>query len=250
MGLSPIGFNMTNNLLKTVKTELLDLLFPKTCFGCGFEGEFLCLPCEQALHYVPPLCFGCGKLVPATARVTAGRTCDSCQAASNIYAFLSPLRYGDDLARDMIHSLKYNRVYELSRDLGRVLGRYCQAFRVDFPRDAVLMPIPLHAKRARRRGFNQSELIAGHFQKYFPEIPLEIAVLKRIKNTRSQIELSREERAKNISKSFAVENTEKIQGRDIVLLDDVKTTGATLEEAARVLKEAGAKKIWAITAAH
>lgn len=241
---------MAQSLLKTVKTGLLDLLFPKTCFDCGVEGEFLCLSCERALHYVPPLCFGCGKLTPATERVTAGRTCDSCQPQSNIYAFLSPLRYGDGLTRDMIHSLKYNRVHELSRDLGRVLGKYCKAFRIEFPPHTVVVPIPLYAKRARMRGFNQSELIAGHFQTYFPEISLESAVLKRIKNTRSQIELSREERAENIAESFAIENAEKIRGRDIVLLDDVKTTGATLEEAARVLKEAGAKKIWAVTVAH
>lgn len=241
---------MSIHTLKAIKTEVLDLLFPKACFGCGVEGEFLCIACEQSLQYVPPLCFGCGILVPASGRVTPGRTCDSCQGTSHIYASLSPLRYGDELARDMIHSLKYNRVYELSGDLARVLGRYCRAFRIEFPPEAVLIPIPLYPKRKRTRGFNQAELMAEHFQKYVPEISLDAAILKRIKNTRAQIELSREERAKNIAGSFAVEHPEEILGRTVILLDDVKTTGATIEEAARVLKEAGAKRVWAITVAH
>lgn len=151
--------------------------------------------------------------------------------------------------RELIHALKYRRVRALDLILGDMLLGYVHKFGIILPRGAMLIPIPLHPGRQRTRGFNQAELIAQRLGECLG-LSVEAEVLRKVKKTTPQVELSAEERRKNVVNTFAVSNTSLIMGKTIFLLDDVKTTGATLEEAARVLKEAGVKRIWAITAAH
>ena len=133
--------------------------------------------------------------------------------------------------------------------LADLLENYLQKYKIWLPKEALLVPIPLHKNRERKRGFNQAKLIARHLSE---RLGLELAenVLKKTKATRPQIELRAEERRKNLTGAFAVSDPQKIQNKIILLLDDVKTTGTTLEEAAVVLKQAGAKRVWAITVAH
>ncbi|MBI2121791.1 MAG: ComF family protein [Candidatus Sungbacteria bacterium] len=237
------------NPLLRAKNEILDLLFPPICAGCGKEGEFFCNLCKKTLIQVPPKCFACGKLSPGTKRIPQGRTCTSCRAHTPIYAFISPFLYRQEPVRELIHNLKYLRVYGISRVLAKLLINYLSRFKIRFPKNSILVPLPLHSRRERTRGFNQSRLIAESLAES-SDIQIYNNVLIRTENTRPQIELRAEERRANIIGAFAAIFPEKIRDKTVILLDDVKTTGSTLEEAAHVLKSAGAKKIWAITIAH
>lgn len=236
-------------ILTTVKNNVLDLLFPPICAGCQKEGEFLCNSCEKSLIRVPPKCFGCGKLSPGNKRIPQGRTCHSCRSKTSIHAFISPFLYRQEPVRELIHNLKYMRVYAISNVLSKLLYKYMQYFGVCLPKNSIIIPMPLHLRRERTRGFNQSFLIAKSLSDT-SDIPICSGVLLRTLNTKPQIELRAAERHLNIIGAFTLAFPEKIRDKTIILLDDVKTTGSTMEEAACVLKSAGAKKIWAITIAH
>ena len=135
--------------------------------------------------------------------------------------------------------------------LGDLIADYLSYERISLPHDALIIPIPLHKARERMRGFNQSYLIARPIGERL-NIPVLKDILIKIKKTTPQMELTREERLQNALGTFSVSDRSRvlIADKTIIILDDVKTTGATLEEAARVLRAAGAKRILAITLAH
>lgn len=235
--------------LSLAKKHILDLLFPPVCVGCALEGTFLCDACKAALHWIHPQCFGCGKLMPAGPRTPPGRTCMACQNECSVYAFLSPFSHGQEYIRELVHALKYRRVRDIDSVLASLLFEYCFRYSIIFPFGAIIIPLPLHKKRERIRGFNQSERIARYFAQYIG-IEMGAGVLKKIKPTVPQVELLSHERKENIKGVFCVIRPESVRNRTVILLDDVKTTGATIEEAAKTLKEAGAGRVWAITVAH
>lgn len=237
-------------LYSLVKKEALDLLFPHSCVGCGTLGMIFCASCRLKIKMIPPQCFSCGKLVPGSARVIAGRTCRACRKNSRVYAYLSPLSYSDRAVKELVHYLKYRRVKEAAGTLSDMLEEYIRIFRIRLPQKYIVVPIPLHKSRERTRGFNQAELIARGVGSFGPAMAFSAGVLSRNKNTRSQVDLAREERNENVKDAFVVSNPEFLRGKTAILVDDVKTTGATIEEAARTLKNAGVKRVWAITAAH
>ncbi len=233
-----------------IKNLALDLLFPARCIGCLIkEGTFLCTGCRGRLHFVPPSCFVCKRLVPSRGRVTAGRTCRSCQDQTCIYAYFSPFLYEDTVIKEMLHLFKFQRVKILSQIFAELLRRYVGHFSLVLPSPTLCVPIPLHSRRQRVRSFNQSEEVCRQLQILAPSLQC-ITALKRVRNTVPQTSLSGTKRGQNIAEAFAVSDPQLISGRTIILFDDIKTTGATLEEAARVLKQAGAKHIWAMTIAH
>lgn len=235
-------------LLNTLKNSILELIFPSQCFGCKKEGAFLCGECKKDLRQIPPSCFVCGKLKPGFKKIVAGRTCESCRKKSKIYAYLSPFSYAG-IFSDLVHGLKYRRITSLDATLAELLAEYLSKFAVEFPKNSVIIPIPMHKSRLRVRGFNQSELIARRLGGLI-NLGVENRILQKSKKTAPQVGLSGEKRRNNIVGSFSIANLALIKGKNIVLVDDVKTTGATLEEAARVLKNSGAGKIWAVTVAH
>lgn len=237
------------SLFPSLKNVFLDLLFPRLCLGCKEEGFFLCPDCRNKLVWVQPTCFVCHKWVPASIRVTAGRTCLSCRKKSCIYAFLSPFLYVDPLVRDLVHGLKYGRLRSLAPVLGELLAEYLAKFKIKLPQDTILAPIPLYPSRKRSRGFNQSELIVLYLSDRLG-IRAETKILQKVRKTRPQIELSAPDRRSNLADAFAVTDVNLEKNKIILLLDDVRTTGATLEEAAKTLKKAGAKRIWALTIAR
>ena len=239
------------NPLSRVKTHFLDLLFPPSCAGCKKAGTFLCNTCIAALTCMPPACFVCQKIVPATwqGRIPPGRTCMPCRRHTAIYAFFSPLSYQDKTIREAIHRFKYRRAREFDRIFARLLLSSVNYYRILFPPDAILVPVPLHARRKRARGFNQSDVIAARLSELLT-LPLATYALVRIKHTDPQAGLTKTTRLENIAGSFSVPNPAMVHKKTIILVDDVKTTGATLNEAARVLKECGAKRVWAVTIAH
>jgi competence protein ComFC len=188
--------------------------------------------------------------MPGKKRVPPGRTCKSCRKNSNIYAFVSPFSYSNHAARELVHYLKYRRVRETAGVISEILDEHLNHFGIKFYKDTFIIPVPLHKSRERTRGFNQAELIAKKLDSMNLKKMVLTGVLLRHKNTRSQIDLTREEKETNVGGAFMVLNPGLISGKTAILVDDVKTTGATIDEAARILKDAGAKRIWAITVAH
>lgn len=237
------------NLFFRIKILLLDCLFPSFCRKCGKEGVLLCLDCRKELKFRPPVCFACGKIVPAEGRAPAGRTCRDCRGRTPVYAFLSPFSYQDPFIRTLIHDLKYKRMRAIALLFAALMQDYAAYYAVELPMDAIVSAIPLHKSRTRFRGFNQAAFIARYFAGFHGRSFIENTLFK-IKKTKPQVGLLAENRRGNVRGSFLVAGSGEIAGKTIVLFDDVKTTGATLEEAAYILKQAGAEKIWAVTIAH
>ena len=252
MRLPPPGaapYNADMGLFARAKTFALDLLFPLSCAGCGTEGAYLCAPCAADIPMYAPACIVCKKLVPAHGDIPAGKTCTPCRKKSRIYASFSPFSYDTPAIKTLIHDLKYRRVAGNAEILGALLSRAIAYHGILLSRDSVIIPIPLHPSRERTRGFNQAQLIADALGAKLG-ISVRADLLKKIKNTRPQMDLPREERLKNVTGAFAVSDSDTVRNRTCILMDDVKTTGATLESAARVLRAAGAKRVWAITVAR
>ena len=159
--------------------------------------------------------------------------------------------YRDGL-RGLVHLLKYENVISAQAPLGRMLAEAVSELSPAFGSSRLLLlPVPLHKNRRSSRGFNQAELIVRAARKHLPpELELATTVLIRQRETISQVGLSREERIENMRGAFRVSDAARVRGRRVIVVDDVMTTGTTLSECARVLKQAGADKVWAATVAR
>jgi len=163
------------------------------------------------------------------------------------------MAYGsyDGGLRELIHLLKYGRVRPAADVLGRMLAEVIHRFGSEFL-SAVVAPVPLHAGKLRQRGFNQAEEIARVALKNLNRRELKFAagVLNRRRATESQTGLSDHQRQQNVRGAFAVASPDGIAGKDVLLIDDVFTTGATVTECARVLRRAGAARVFVATVAR
>jgi ComF family protein len=222
---------------------IADILFPPACVGCSRKIRFdaLCKPCQQSITLAKTMC--CGKCgVPLIEPKKA------CHADAD-YLLGTAGRYEDDVLRALVHALKFEWVKAAARPLGQVLIDYVEKVSIDV-NDFIVIPIPLSRKRRRSRGFNQSELIARHFAEHFGLL-LETKALIRTLHRKPQSETEDiAERKENIRGCFSMDGAANIAGKNIILVDDVTTSGTTLNEAARVLTAAGAKKIIALVTAQ
>jgi ComF family protein len=151
----------------------------------------------------------------------------------------------------LIHLLKYEAVLPAARCLGALLAHSVDELRLTAASRPMLVPVPLHSSKRRERQFNQAELIARAALKRLPQgFELDPHVLIRKRPTRSQVGLDREARIENIRGAFRVIAPERVHGRTLIVVDDVMTTGTTVSECARVLKRAGADKVFAATVAR
>lgn len=225
---------------------LLDLFFPKSCLFCQREGDYLCSDCQALLEISEYQYCLCQKPL----RLPRAGKCQKCQKNS-LNGLYFALNYQNSFSQKLIQQFKYQPfVKELSKNLASLIITHFQLSgnNPDFP-NFIIIPIPLERKRLKWRGFNQAEEIAKELANFF-EIPLISDCLIKIRETLPQTELSEKERKENLKGAFLVKNKEKIKKKKILLVDDVYTTGSTLEEAARVLKEAGAKEIIGIVVAR
>ena len=156
--------------------------------------------------------------------------------------------------RELIHLLKYEQVRPAANVLGRMLAEAIEELQASFGGVPLLViPVPLHARKLRQRGFNQSELItraALKLKSAGEQLTLAPAVLERRRETRSQIGLTRHQRRENMRGAFAVTKAEEVRGREFLLVDDVFTTGTTVSECARMLRRAVASRVWVATVAR
>jgi len=228
---------------------ILDLIFPKQCFGCKREGVYLCQQCfEQIALNEKIFCVFCKK------ESALGLTCSDCSASSMLNAVWLSADYNNEILQALVHNLKYNYITELSRVLAALLIKYLEQAGIFKTMGlnastAILVPVPLHRKRYLARGFNQSALLAEQISEYY-KIP-KLDLLERTINTKSQVDLKRGERQQNVKDAFiysAKNNLDK--NKKIILIDDVVTTGSTLTECARVLKQEGFNEIYGLVLAQ
>jgi ComF family protein len=227
--------------LTKLKGIALDLLFPRWCIGCGREGDFICLSCRQSLlRIMPPLCPKCG--LPQSSAML----CPSCISwQAEIDGIRSPFQF-DGVIRQAIHQLKYRNLRVLAGLLACWLNNYLASNPVP---GQVLVPVPLHQKRLRERGYNQSRLLAQELCK-LTKLPLVADCLIREHNTPPQARTATVgERHSNVAKAFSCRD-HRLQGKQVLLIDDVATSGATLDACARALKEAGATSVWGLVLAR
>jgi len=228
------------NLWVKAKNIFLDLFFPKKCLNCKQSDTYLCADCFNNIEIV-----------------------DHIEHESSAYLdkIIFATSYANPLIRELIKNYKYRFAQELAEPLSQLIIKTLQKFNLNIQiKDSIIVPIPLHKYRLRRRGFNQAELIAQKIAKYF-NLPINTNILERTIYTEPQANLKddKEKRLNNIRNAFAINPKNKdlikelvpsvIEGKIIILIDDVMTTGGTLTEAGKVLKRNGAKEVWALTVA-
>lgn len=233
-------------ILNRSKNFFLGLLFPNFCLGCREEGDYLCQDCQatlEILEYQYCLC-------KSPLRLPKAGKCKSCRS-KKLNGLYFALNYRSPFAQKLIHQFKYEPlVKELTKPLASLIIAHFQllANPPDFS-NFIIIPIPLEKKRLKWRGFNQAEELAKELSSSL-KILLSSDCLIKIKETLPQVDLSAKEREENPKGAFLLKKGDETKGRKVLLVDDVYTTGATMEEAARVLKEAGAKEVWGVVVAR
>jgi len=227
-------------LLTRIRGMALDLLFPRWCVGCGREGDFICSACLESLpKIIPPLCPRCGLPQPN------GTLCPSCLSwSAEIDGIRAPFRF-EGVVRQAIHELKYRNLRAMAGLLARLLDEYLLANPI--PAD-VLVPVPLHPRRLRERGYNQSRLLAGELGKLAGLPVLDNCLVRKLYSLPQARTSSLGERRSNVAGAFACRYN--LDGERVLLIDDVATSGATLDACARALKSAGAASVWGLVLAR
>lgn len=217
--------------LKNLRDILLNILFPISCAGCGMDKN--------------PLCIACRAKIPES----------DMSLDPYIYAALA---YRNSVLRTVLWQLKYHGNTILARACAeilydRILEELAELSELAYFTDPLIIPIPLSKKRLRKRGFNQTEIIVRALSVIDTKTSFTPAynVLYKITDTKSQMSIKdKRERRKNIVGCFAVKNREQIRNKNIILIDDITTTGATFHEARKTLLNAGAKQVVCFAVAH
>lgn len=219
------------------------LLYPPTCLLCGARGRTrldLCNGCLAALPAVVNPCRGCGAPLPSG----AGEICGRCQRRPTRFdSIVVPFHYAHPMDW-LVQRLKFQGRLAHARLLGELLARAVTASGLQAP--ALVLPVPLHSARLRERGFNQAEEIARHVARRL-HLSLGSRCLGRHKATAAQMGLPASQRRANVRGAFVINAPERIAGCHVALVDDVVTTGSTVDELARALKRSGAARVdvWA-----
>jgi ComF family protein len=234
---------------------LKDILYPKICLACRqpLKGktsvdELVCAECWKAIKMNrPPFCRCCGRHLDKQS--LSKNICPVCiKKELHFDRAYSACAYEGAL-KELIHAFKYRQREQLARTLSRPMIRFIKDYSLPLDFIEFILPIPLSADRLREREFNQAEALGGYIAREFNR-PLTNDKLYRLRRTKSQTGLKDEERFQNIKGSFAVRNSSILTGKNLLLVDDVLTTGATASEAARTLKEAGAGAVFVLTLAN
>ena len=237
----------------------MDLIYPPRCGVChaflGGDGAVhegvqidLCRPCLNACaEAASPLCPFCGR--PFGSGGGEDHACADCLAAAPLYDIARALYIYQDPVMTAVHELKYRKKTYLARSFGPLLASYAATWLGSHGDALVAMPVPLHPRRLRERGFNQSLLLARHVAARLGA-DLDCLSLRRTRFTQPQTGLTGEERKKNVRKAFAVVEKAAIRGSSVLLIDDVATTGSTLNECAGALKKAGVKEVLCLVLAR
>lgn len=220
----------------------LDLIFPKKCVNCGEYGSFCCPKCLAKIKPIQTqVCPKCGKISER------GQWCPECKGESELTGIIVGAVYRAGPTKEMIHYLKYNSVTELAPKLADLL--IDQLIDEDLPKNIIITAVPLHRRKELERGFNQSEMVAKIVAKKLG-ISYQTLLSRKRYDKKSQVKLKGDARRKNLIDAFGFDKSIKIEGKSILLVDDVSTTGTTLEECAKNLRAGGARRIWGLVVAR
>jgi len=223
----------------------LDYFFPPHCLLCESRdiyqtGCFICSHCVESIPFIAhPYCLRCGK--PFLTQNDRDHVCGTCLTHDPYLTIVRALGIYEGSLGTIVHLLKYKQKFAIEGILALLLDVYRDSD-IDFRSYDCLIPVPLHRSRLRQRGFNQAVILANVLRKKH-NVPLQRLALQRTVATPPQVRLQGKERMKNVHNAFRVRDAAMVDNKSILLLDDVYTTGATLNECARVLRDAGALRV-------
>ena len=231
-------------------SRVLDFIYPAYCQLCSAQlshGRCICEDCQEKLTPVQaPFCSCCGECFDGHINDTF--TCSNCSGLELFFSFARAAYQADTHSLQLVHDFKYNRQIHLAAELARLTSHALEDPRFDpYLKDGILVPVPLHGKRLRKRRFNQAEEIAKHLSRD-QDIPW-ANILIRNRHTDTQTRFGRKKRLENLRGAFQVKGklAAKLTGKHIILLDDVLTTGSTAHECAQTLLINGARKVAVLT---
>ncbi len=238
---------MPDNAALSVFKSFIDVLFPPVCPSCehDLQEDGLCGKCLALLsaHKTKdPVCSVCG--IPFASDAGDGRPCGACLKEDQPFIEARSAFTYDKAVLKTIHKFKYGGHVILAPALGRLMARAAKFSATP----EIIVPVPLHKKRLRERGFNQSLLLAREASSAL-SVPIDYKNLLRVRPTEQQVNLGADERKRNVAGAFSVKDAAHFKGRRVLLVDDVYTTGATIRECSKVLKKSGAK-VFVITLAR
>ena len=239
-------------------SALLNIVFPPRCAVCSdyiaigrkpFNISWLCDKCIEDVNFISsPLCSICGIPFPKGG-IEEDHPCGNCIITPPAFERAMAVFVYDGSIIKAIHDFKYGNKSYLSRSFGELLAEKVKKHIHYNDHTLLVVPVPLSNKRLRLRGYNQSALLAGYIAKKL-NLVIDYDSLIRIRDTVPQTELKKKERMKNLINAFTVSNSNKIKDHKIILVDDVYTTGSTLEECSKTLKKAGARKVSCLSIAR
>lgn len=233
--------------MPTAKNFILDLLFPRHCLGCSllitdFSDNQLCPACQATIPFKSEfICAFCGS------PVVLGRTCQFCRKNYQLDRLWVATVYETPLVEKMIKTIKYRFVKSLTTNVSEIMIKYLDKKvlpSTEFNPSALLVTaVPLHKRRLNWRGFNQSDIFAQNISQHF-NWPFSLELLKRNRYKKPQAEIeNRLERLKNMENVFQCLKPDQVRNRKVIVVDDISTTGSTLNDCARALKGAGATEV-------
>lgn len=232
----------------SVFQHLIDILYPPRCHICleflmknrRQEDLPLCKGCFEGLSLItPPLCPVCGR--PFKTGIQENHLCEDCLRKRPFYHRAGAPYLYEEKVLEAVHSFKYAGRTYLGHTLGSLLARFADQWLPE-AENPLIMPIPLHPRKLRERGFNQSQLLARQVA-LRTGFELDFLTLRRIRYTLPQAGLKGSERRKNVRRAFELTDQKAVKGRTVLLVDDVATTGSTLNECAMVVNRAGAEQV-------
>lgn len=237
--------------MKDILKGLADIVFPLRCIACGAvvieEDICFCPDCFAGIKFIrSPICSCCG--VPFAGTGEKDHICGECLQLSPAFSAVRAVGQYETVLMDVVHKFKYGGKTAVGEKLGKLMAGFSYpAFNImDY---SLIMPVPLHPRRLRQRGFNQAVILAREISRRF-SIALDFSSLKRVVFTNPQVSLGKEEREANVKAAFAVADPGKIIDQKIILVDDVLTTGSTVKECARALLKHKAEQVAVLTLAR
>lgn len=218
--------------------SIVDWIFPKMCIGCGREDGYICGECQKQLIKPEPTCPMCCK--PSI----DGWTHPRCRAVDGIDRLIVGLTY-KGLVQNCLKKVKYKSDWD-------IVGGLYALCNFEGIENCVVTSVPMWRAKERERGFNQAEILAEHVVKSLPGVSRKVDMLERVRETKPMFGLTRKARSENIADAFRIINNQIsiIKQQKVILVDDVWTTGSTMRECAKMLKQSGVREIWALALAR
>ncbi|MCX8011693.1 MAG: ComF family protein [Desulfobacterota bacterium] len=224
-------------------SPIVDFIFPPKCLICDSkelhqEDSFICEACFSKIPFIsPPFCERCGK--PFFTESIRNYLCGECMGKELFFNQVQAIGKYEGVLKIIIHNFKYHLNFSMIKLFNMLLENLLHSRKIFLNFYDLIIPVPLHQSRLRERGFNQAVILGKILSRRY-RIPLKFTTLERIKPTSPQVRLPVKTRRLNVRNAFRVKNPAVVEGKRILIVDDVYTTGATINECAQILKKSGA----------